>query len=100
MFTTFGSILPALKEYYGEGTAVISFVGSVLTGLSLVSGPLASALVDRLGLRAVFMIGSILCGTSLIASTFSPNAYILILTYGVLGGIGLGLIILPSFDIK
>ena len=41
------------------------------------------------------MIGSLISGLSLLASTFSPNAYVLLLTYGIFSGIGLGLIILP-----
>ena len=92
---SFGIILPSLKEYYGEGTGVISFVGSVLVGLILATGPIAAILTNRFGLRSVYMAGSLMSGISLLASTFSPNVYILLLTYGVLSGTAFGLIILP-----
>jgi MFS family permease len=92
---SFGIILPSLKEYYGESTGIISLVGSVLVGLILATGPIAASLTNRFGLRAVYMAGSLISGISLLASTFSPNVYILLLTYGVLSGTAFGLIILP-----
>ena len=64
LFKSFGIILPALKEYFSEGTVIISLVGSVLTGLSLVIGPLVANLMDRVGLRVVHMIGFLSCGSS------------------------------------
>ena len=91
----YGIILPSLKEYYGAGTVIISLVGSILGGLALAAGPLAALLVTKLGLRGVYMLGSLLAGVSLLASTFSPNAYVLLVTYGLLSGTGLGLICLP-----
>lgn len=92
---SYGIILPSIQEYYGESTAIITLVGSVLPGLALATCPLAATLTNRFGLRPIYMIGSLLSGTSLLISTFSPNAYVLIVTYGVLSGTGLGLIILP-----
>ena len=92
---SFGIILPSLKEYFSESTAVISLVGSLLVGLVLASSPIAAILTNRFGLRPVYMIGSLVTGVSLLASTFAPNVYILLLTYGIFSGIGLGLIILP-----
>ena len=93
---SFGIILPSLKEYFSESTAVISLVGSLLVGLVLASSPIAAILTNRFGLRPVYMIGSLVTGVSLLASTFAPNVYILLLTYGIFSGIGLGLIIYLS----
>ena len=70
---SFGILLPSLKDYYGESTGVISLVGSILAGLALATCPIAAILTNKLGLRAVYMIGSLLSGISLLASTFSPN---------------------------
>ena len=92
---SFGILLPSLKEYYGESTAVISLVGSLLVGIILATSPFAAILANKIGLRPVYMMGSVISGVSLLASTFSSNAYVLLLTYGILSGIGLGLIILP-----
>ena len=96
IFMSYGILLPSLKENFHQGTVIISFIGSVMTGLAFLLGPLVAILTNRLGLRPVFMMGSILSGLALLASTFSFNAYILLLTYGVCGGLGLSLIMLPT----
>ena len=92
---SFGIILPALEEYYHEGAGVIALAGSILSGLALLSCPLAAMISNRFGLRFAYIAGSILAGTSLLFSTFSPNIYVFIATYGIMGGMGFGLIVLP-----
>ena len=77
IFMSYGILLPSLKENFHQGTVIISFIGSVMTGLAFLLGPLVAILTNRLGLRPVFMMGSILSGLALLASTFSFNAYIL-----------------------
>ena len=96
IFMSYGILLPSLKENFHEGTVIISFIGSIMTGLSFGIGPIVASLTNRLGLRMVFMMGSIFSAISLLASTFSPNANWLLLTYGICGGLGLGLIMLPT----
>ena len=79
------------------------------------SGPIVGGLVNKFGCRFVcilgsvvacigktsyfnfitcFLISSIVLGIGL--STLSPNVPVLMLTYGVIGGFGLGLIYLPA----
>ena len=91
----FGIILPSLKEYFHQNTAVISMIGTLGIGLCGVLGPFVSCLINRFGLRAVYMAGSTLTAISLFASTFSHNAFVLLVTYGIFTGIGLSLIMLP-----
>ena len=92
---SYGIILPSLKKHFRQNTVVISLVGSVLMGVCGFTGPIVASLTDRFGLRAIYMAGSALTGTSLIASTFSPDAYSLLVLYGICAGIGIGLIMLP-----
>ena len=70
---SFGIILPSLKEYFSESTAVISLVGSLLVGLVLTSNPIAAILTNRFALRPVYMVGSLVHGVSLFGSTFAHN---------------------------
>ena len=91
----YGIILPSLKEYYKEGVFIISVVGSVLSSLGFAVGPLAAILSNNLGLRSVYILGALLFGISLISATFLHGPYMLLLTYGILAGIGNGLLILP-----
>lgn len=46
---------------------------------------------DKYGPRGISMLGGIMFGTGLILSGFSTNPAIIVLTFGVIGGIGIGL---------
>lgn len=59
-------------------------------------GPIVSALANKYGCKNVCIAGSIIACVAFILSTFSPNVTVLMLTYGVMGGFGFGLIYLPA----
>lgn len=92
----FGVLLPIFAEHFGESKGKASLVGSLLFGIYLCSGPIASGLVNKFGCRAVTIAGSILASAGFLLGSFSSNMNVLILTYGGLGGLGFGLIYLPS----
>lgn len=60
------------------------------------SGPVVGGLVNKFGCRPVCICGSIVACIGLCLSILSPNVPVLMLTYGVIGGFGLGLIYLPA----
>ncbi|CAL1546737.1 unnamed protein product, partial [Lymnaea stagnalis] len=62
-------------------------------------GPVISALLLRYSIRQVTLAGSLICSFGFIASFFAPNIYVLILTYGVIAGIGIGMVFLPAIII-
>lgn len=93
---TFGIFLGVFVEFFGEGKGKTAWVGSLLSGMYLSAGPVVSALTNKFGCRTVCIAGSIIGCTAFILSTFSPNVNVLMLTYGVMGGIGFGLIYLPA----
>lgn len=74
----------------------MSWVGSLLAGWYLLSGPLVGGLVNKFGCRPVCIGGSIVACLGLALSTLAPNVPVLMLTYGFVGGVGLGLIYLPA----
>jgi len=92
---SFGLALPLLKSYFEISTALISWVASILEGMYYIVGPLVSIVANRIGLRLTCIIGSILTAVGLALSTTAPNVYILIITYSVIAGTGLGFIYLP-----
>lgn len=59
-------------------------------------GPVVSALANKYGCRAVCIAGSIISAAAFVLSTFSTSVNMLMLTYGILGGFGFGLIYLPA----
>jgi MFS family permease len=113
---TFGVFLNEFVEDLGEDQSKVAWVGSLLSGMYLTAGPVVSALANKFGCRAVCIAGSILASTAFVLSTFSTNVNVsaiffnlhfkmlqifpfiqmLMLTYGVMGGIGFGMIYLPA----
>ena len=93
---TFGVLLNPLVKDFKSDRATVSWVGSLLCGTYMLSGPLVGGLVNRFGCRPVCMFGAIIAWAAISLSTLSPNVPVLMITYGVLGGFGLGLIYLPA----
>ena len=52
--------------------------------------------VNKFGCRPVCIAGAIFSCLSIVLSTFSPNVGVLMLTYGIMGGFGVGCIYLPA----
>ncbi|CAG2195436.1 Monocarboxylate transporter 14 [Mytilus edulis] len=92
----YGVLLPKFAEYFQTSKSKVSLVGSLLIGMYLCAGPIVSALVNKFGCRPVTIAGSIVAAVGFIVGSFSPNLDILILTYGVIGGFGFGMVYLPS----
>lgn len=55
-----------------------------------------SALCNKYGCRSVCIAGAIIASAAFVLSTFSPTIGIMMLTYGVMGGVGFGMIYLPA----
>ncbi|CAC5426294.1 unnamed protein product [Mytilus coruscus] len=77
----------------------VSWVTSLLVGCYLLAGPVAGVLANRFGCRKVVMGGTLISVIGLLVSTVSPNVEVLIITFGIITGIGFGLIYLPSIVI-
>jgi MCP family monocarboxylic acid transporter-like MFS transporter 14 len=58
--------------------------------------PIASALCNKWGCRSIGIIGSIIAALAVATSIFSPTIYVMWLLFGFIGGIGMGLLYLPS----
>ena len=59
-------------------------------------GPIASICVNKIGARLTCIAGAIVSAVAIFISTFSINVYMLMVFYGVLGGLGLGLMYVPA----
>src|SRR5678809_1667292 len=81
MTDTLGSSLPQLQ---------ITF--SILIVVQTFLSPFQGVLVDRFGPRALLSIGTVIAGLSWILAAQASSVLTLYLTYGVLGGIGTGIV--------
>jgi len=94
---SFGIFLkPLQKHFEGESTGTISLVGSILAGFIMLVGPISSILVNKFGPRVTCIAGACVSSAAIFLSTYSPNVYMLMISYGVVGGFGLGLMYVPA----
>ncbi|KAJ1532206.1 hypothetical protein ONE63_000826 [Megalurothrips usitatus] len=99
---SFGLVLPKLVAEFGVGTREprVEVTPAPVTSAPrtplLSAGPFVSALANRYGFRPVTIMGAVLGATGFALSSWATNVTYLLVTYGLLGGIGFGLIYVPS----
>ena len=85
-----------MAEYYDSEISAVSFVGSLFLGMRLMSGPITGGLIKKFGLRPVCISGSVVLAIGMALSPLSPNIPILVVTQGLIGGLGASLIDLTA----
>ncbi len=73
-------------EFFGEGRGSVSLIPSILTGVTLSVGPIASVLVNRFGCRVVTIVGAVIAAFGLAVSAATPNIVVLYVTIGLCTG--------------
>ncbi|KAL3095392.1 hypothetical protein niasHS_007491 [Heterodera schachtii] len=97
IFTVSASLVPRWeKVFQSDGVTAIT---SLLAGFYLLSGPLASALANNFGCNVVAISGSLIASIGFLISALLPALPVLYLCFGVIGGLGFGLIFLPAIVI-
>ncbi|KAH7952146.1 hypothetical protein HPB52_019368 [Rhipicephalus sanguineus] len=93
---TFGIFFPEFVDHFKAPKGTVAWVGSLLSGCYLSAGPLVSALTNRYGCRAVCIGGSIVACIAFLLSTIVQDVGSLMVTFGLMAGLGFGLIYLPA----
>ncbi|XP_034949373.1 monocarboxylate transporter 14 [Chelonus insularis] len=93
---SFGVFYVELLHYFNEGNGTTAWIASILVGVTLCSGPVSSAFVNKYGCRTVTIAGALLASFCLLISVWAPNVFTLCLTIGIGTGLGFGLIYLPA----
>ncbi|KER23052.1 hypothetical protein T265_08995 [Opisthorchis viverrini] len=93
---SYGIFLSELELTFEASKTQMTLAGALLTGCYFMVGPIASGLMNRFGARILVMFGASLSSIGIISSTFATNLPIFIGTFGVIGGIGFGLIYVPA----
>jgi MFS transporter, OFA family, oxalate/formate antiporter len=83
--------LNPLREQFGVGKPEMTLTFTITLAVLGMTAGFGGGLQRRIGPRATATIAGLLYGCGLILSGFAPNLITLYLSYGVLGGIGLGL---------
>jgi len=102
---SFGLLMPTISDHFKVGRAEATLTNSIMTFLTLGSGPLAAFMVKKLGHRIVTHIGVALSTAGLFIAAYyigtseAPNILVLYLSVGVMTGLGFGFMYLPAMDI-
>lgn len=85
-------LIVPLEEAFGWSRATISFAVAVNIFLYGLMGPFAAALMQSLGIRRSIFLSMALVALSVAASTLMTQAWQLILLWGLLVGLGVGVV--------
>jgi OFA family oxalate/formate antiporter-like MFS transporter len=89
---TWTLFVPAMRDTTGAGVAAVQVTFSLLIVLQTWFSPVQAWLVDRFGPRLLLSIGALLVGASWVLAAPVTSLLGLYLTYGLLGGIGTGIV--------
>ncbi len=81
-----------LSRTMGTTLAEIQVTFSLLIVLQTFFSPIQAYLVDRFGPRLLITVGALMSGGSWVLSAYAANLWTLYIAYGVIGGLGTGII--------
>ncbi|KAL6743061.1 hypothetical protein Aduo_016146 [Ancylostoma duodenale] len=96
---SFGVLVEILMQEFNSDNTLASLIISVLTGLTLACGPLASAVCNKFGCRVTAITGACIAITGCTASIFATAMWHIVFTVGVIMGVGFGLMYCPAIVI-
>uniref|UniRef100_A0A2H1VDB9 SFRICE_005327 n=1 Tax=Spodoptera frugiperda TaxID=7108 RepID=A0A2H1VDB9_SPOFR len=100
LFKSYGVLYVEIMETFPDSSeSVASWIPAALSTLCLALAPLSSALCEKYSCRLVVFIGGLFCATGLALSYFSRGLLHLLLSFGVMTGIGGGLSTTPGIVI-
>ena len=94
---TFGVVLGNVIKEFNSTPYHVSWIQSTRSTCMFLFASISSFLLKKFRMRSVVLLGTVLCCTSCIVSAYLKTYIALFLAYGVMGGIGSGLIVTPSF---
>ncbi|XP_019902609.1 monocarboxylate transporter 9 isoform X2 [Esox lucius] len=94
-----GVLYPEWLNTFQEGKGMTAWVGSLVSGVGLIASPVCSACVDNFGARPVTIFSGVMVSGGLMLSAFAPNVQFLIFSYGIVVGLGCGLVYAATLTI-
>ncbi|XP_056153137.1 monocarboxylate transporter 9-like isoform X2 [Lampris incognitus] len=94
-----GVLYPEWLQAFQEGKGMTAWVGSLVSGVGLIVSPICSACVVNFGARPVTIFSGVMVSGGLMLSAFAPNIPFLIFSYGIVVGIGCGLVYAATLTI-
>ena len=93
---SFGQIIGSIIEHEGSTAGKTAWIESIHTSCMYLFASISTVLSKKYGFFPVVVGGFVLSCTAYLCCGFTENVNILLLTYGVLGGAGSGLLFTPG----
>ncbi|CAI9737217.1 Hypothetical predicted protein [Octopus vulgaris] len=91
-----GILLIGLRRTFQDPVSKLSLISGLLSGLSMLSAPIASILLNYLSHRTVLILSGLIAFTGAILGAFSTSLDMMIVTYGLITGVAIGMIYFTS----
>lgn len=88
---SFGLLYNALLEEFNESKSTTSWVGSIFYGVTLLCGPIASAMATKYGCRKATIVGGIIASVGFLISSQANSIGMLCFFFGIVGGFGISM---------
>ncbi|XP_023946558.2 monocarboxylate transporter 9 [Bicyclus anynana] len=89
---SYGLLQIKFVDHFETSEAKTSLIGSLFISVPLIAGPIMSALVDRYGCKTMTIVGGLFSTVGFIAAAYSNTVEALYVTYGIIAGLGMGLL--------
>ncbi|CAG9584926.1 unnamed protein product [Danaus chrysippus] len=89
---SYGLLQIKFVDFFEKSEAKTSLIGSLFISVPLIAGPIMSALVDRYGCKKMTIVGGIASTIGFVAASYSNTVETLYITYGIVAGLGMGLL--------
>jgi MFS family permease len=99
MLYGFGLVLDEIKKDVDPSSNSHNLLSSLNTGFLFLSGPIVSSLVNNYGCRRVTIVAGIITALCYFVSAYLVSIYVMLIFYGIIGGISAGCTCFASFMI-
>ncbi|PLR86580.1 MFS transporter [Bacillus canaveralius] len=87
---SFGAFMASWEDYFSTNRGTVSAISFVSFLVFAVSQPIVGRLIDKLGVRKVFVISTFIVGASTLLSFFVTSVWQLFVLYGIIASLGFG----------
>ena len=93
---SYGILIEPLRLHFQTTRSIMAFGGSLMIGSYCVSSIGAGIFINKYGCRKVCIAGCLIAAFGIGISQFSPNTLVFMISYGLIGGCGLGTMYIAS----
>ncbi|XP_062987559.1 monocarboxylate transporter 14 [Elgaria multicarinata webbii] len=83
-------------EEFSQSRGLTAWVSSLSMGITLIVGPFIGLFINTCGCRKTAITGGVLNALGWILSSYATNVHYLFITFGVIAGVGSGMVYLPA----